>query len=278
MDLVPSIRDCAAPRLLRRRHKPANLSRKGPVRSRFGTSTLIVDHACALELPDDTQDHLPLAPGQVQALVGYGAYRLVPEDAHRFFIQERRLSRRIEEVSGMHAEHFRQRNHLLHGRVCQSSCSDLLDVFLAQISQTHAGHFGVRVGFSRRVVLYDFEEAVRLFGEAHMSRSRVDRSSGPEVRTLLEPQFRRKIHDLGYGFQFLEARVLDPALPQVGDVGARHDTIRRLVDLLTTPPAPVRTRVHLQEAFELLRDVHLSLPPPPHSSYGSIYDTIVCIV
>src|SRR5215208_2032342 len=278
MDLVPSIRNCAAPRLLRRRHKPANLSRKGPVRSRFGTSTLIVDHACALELPDDTQDHLPLAPGQVQALVGYGAYRLVPEDAHRFFIQERRLSHRIEEVSRMHAEHFRQGNHLLHGRVSKFSCPDLLDMFLTQVSQAHAGHFGIRIGFSRRVVLYDFEEAVRLFGEAHVSRDMVDRSPNLEVGTLLEPQFRREVHDFGDGLQFLETGVLDPALPQVGDVRARHDTISRLVDLLAAPPAPIRTTVHLQEALELLRNVHLSLPPPPHSSCGSIYDTIDRIV
>src|SRR5215212_8356701 len=214
----------------------------------------------------------------MQALVGYGAYRLVPEDAHRFFIQKRRLSRRIEEVSRMHAEHFRQGNHLLHGRVGQFSCPDLLDVFLTQVSQAHTGHFGVRVGFPRRVVLYDFEESVRLFGEAHVSRDMVDGSPGPEVGTLLEPQFRREVHDLGYGLQFLESGVLDPTLPQVGDVRARHDTISRLVDLLAAPPAPVRTTVHLQEALELLRNVHLSLPPPPGSPCSSIYDTIYRIV
>src|SRR5919112_197163 len=214
----------------------------------------------------------------MQALVGYGANRLVPEDAHRFFIQKRRLSRRIEEISRMYAEHFRQGNHLLHGRIGQFSCPDLLDVLFTQVSQAHARHFGVRVGFSRLVVLYGFEEAVRLFGEAHVSRDVVDRSPGPEVGALLEPQFRGEVHDLGYGLQFFEAGVLDPALPQVGDVRARHDTICNLVDLLAAPPATVRTTVHLQEALELLRNVHLSLPPPPHSSYSSIYDTIDRIV
>src|SRR5215203_1366555 len=184
----------------------------------------------------------------MQALVGYGAYRLVPEDAHRFFIQKRRLSHRIEEVSRMHAEHFRQGNHLLHGRVSKFSCPDLLDMFLTQVSQAHA------------------------------SRDMVDRSPNLEVGTLLEPQFRREVHDFGDGLQFLETGVLDPALPQVGDVRARHDTISRLVDLLAAPPAPIRTTVHLQEALELLRNVHLSLPPPPHSSCGSIYDTIDRIV
>src|SRR5215203_1792053 len=55
-----------------------------------------------------------------------------------------------------------------------------------------------------------------------------------------------------------------PFRKQVGDVRARDDTTRRLIDLLAAPPAPVRTAVHLQEALELLRDMHLSPPPPPH--------------
>ncbi len=67
---------------------PVNLFTKGPARSRFGASTFIVDLVRALELPDDTEDHLFLTPWQVQAPVGYGAYSLIPKDAHRFFIQE----------------------------------------------------------------------------------------------------------------------------------------------------------------------------------------------
>jgi len=67
---------------------PVNLFSKGPARSRFGASTFIVDLVCALELPDDTEDHLFLTPRQVKALVGYGAYSLVPKDAYCFFIQE----------------------------------------------------------------------------------------------------------------------------------------------------------------------------------------------
>src|SRR5919199_4423150 len=110
--LVPSTRACGTLRFRRGRQKPANLPRTGPVRSRFGTSTLIVDRVCVLELPDDTEDHLPLTTGQVQALVGYGAYGLVPKDAHRFFVKDRRPSRRIEEVGRMHAEHFSQGNDL----------------------------------------------------------------------------------------------------------------------------------------------------------------------
>jgi hypothetical protein len=111
---------------------------------------------------------------------------------------------------------------------------------------------------------YDIEESVGLLGDAQVSRHGVDRRPVPEAWTLLEPQLRREVHNLGYGFQLLETRVLDPALPQVGDVGARHDTIRRLIDLLAAPPAPIRPTVHLQEALELLRDMHLSPPPPPH--------------
>src|SRR5215208_7273015 len=110
MDLDPLTRDRAALRFRRGRQKPVNLFRKGPARSRFGASTFIVDLVCALELPDNTEDHLFLTPGQVQALVGYGAHSLVPKDAHRFLIQKWQLSRRIEEIRGVHAEYFRQSN------------------------------------------------------------------------------------------------------------------------------------------------------------------------
>src|SRR5215211_746062 len=173
-DLVPSTRDREALRFSRGRQRPANLSTKGPVRSLLGTSTFIIGLARALELPDDTEDHLSLATGQVQALVGYGAHGLVPEDAHRLLVQNRRLSRRVEEVRRMHAERFCQGDHLFHGRVGQPSCPDLLDLFLGQIPQAHAGYLGVSVGFPRRLVLYDVEEPAGLFGDALVSRRRVN--------------------------------------------------------------------------------------------------------
>src|SRR5919107_2192407 len=271
MDLDPLTRDRAALRFRRGRQKPVNLSRKGPASSRFGASTFNVDLVCVLELPDDTEDHLFLTAGQVQALVCYGAYSFVPKDAHRFLIQKWQFSRRIEEVRGMHAEHLRQGNHLFHGRIGQFPFPDLLDVFLGQVSQAQARHFSVGIRSTGRLVLYEIEEPVGLLSDAQVSRHGVDRQPIPEAWTLLEPQLRREVHDLGYGFQLLETRVFDSALPQVGDVRARDDTPRRLIYLLATPPVPVRMTIHLQEGLELLRDVHLSLPPPPRLPFGLIY-------
>src|SRR5829696_2974711 len=178
----------------------------------------------------------------------------------------------------MHAERLRQGKHLIQGRVGLFSCPDLLDVFLGQVSQAYSGYLGVRVGSSRRLVLYGVEELVRLFGDANVPGQGDDGCPVLEAKTLLKPQFRRKSHNLGYGFQLLETRVFDPALPQVGDVRARHDATCRLIDLLAAPPASIGTTVHLQEALELLRDVHLSLPPLPRLSFSLIYDTILCIV
>jgi hypothetical protein len=43
---------------------------------------------------------------------------------------------------------------------------------------------------------------------------------------------------------------------EVSYLGAGDDTTRCLIYLLAAPPAPVRTRIDLQEGFKLLSDVH----------------------
>ena len=65
----------------------------------------------------------------------------------------------------------------------------------------------------------------------------------------------RYSHGLGYDPHLLVARVLYPALAEVGDVGASYDTIRRLIDRLATPPAAVRAAVGIKETLESLRYV-----------------------
>ena len=77
-------------------------------------SMIIVNLMHVLELPDDTQYHLLLTAREVQALVGYSANRLVPEDLHRLPIDYGQLSSSIKEVGRMNTEDVRQGNHLVH--------------------------------------------------------------------------------------------------------------------------------------------------------------------
>jgi hypothetical protein len=62
-----------------------------------------------------------------------------------------------------------------------------------------------------------------------------------------------RISDSSY---LLIAGIFDPALAEVSYLGAREDTTRCLIDLLATPPAPLRTTIHLQEGLKLLGDMH----------------------
>src|SRR5215218_2875025 len=79
----------------------------------------------------------------------------------------------------------------------------------------------------------------------------------PFAQAILEPHLRRETHSLSDSLHLLVAWVLYPALAQVSDVRARYDTTSCLIDLLAAPPASVRMTVHLQEALELLSDVHM---------------------
>src|SRR5215208_179803 len=78
----------------------------------------------------------------------------------------------------------------------------------------------------------------------------------PLAQAILEPHLRREAHRFCHRGELRVAGVLYPALTQVGDVRARHDTTSCLIDLLAAPLAPVRTTIDLQEGFELLSDVH----------------------
>jgi hypothetical protein len=67
-------------------------------------------------------------------------------------------------------------------------------------------------------------------------------------------------HSLGYSPHLLVAGVIYPTLAEVGDVRARYDTIRGLIDRLATPPAAVRAAVGIKETLESLRYVQYPTP------------------
>src|SRR5215217_8885925 len=91
---------------------------------------------------------------------------------------------------------------------------------------------------------------------------------------ILKPQYRGKVHDLGYGLQLLVTGVLDPALPQVGNVRARHDAPRRLIDFLTGPPAPIGMAIRLHKLFVFSGDAGHGMSLQISGSLGCIYYTI----
>jgi hypothetical protein len=77
--------------------------------------------------------------------------------------------------------------------------------------------------------------------------------------------------ETSYSPHLLVAGVLDPALAEVGDVGARYDTIRRLIDLLAAPPAAVRAAVGIKEPLESVR--YVQYPTPGVAHVCTIQDT-----
>src|SRR5215211_7776792 len=85
-------------------------------------------------------------------------------------------------------------------------------------------------------VLQPAGQAARLFDLSYGS---------PFAQAFIEPHLWRETHRLSDSSHLLVAGVIDPALPEVGDVGACHDAARRLIYLLSAPPAPVGTTVHL---------------------------------
>ena len=67
---------------------------------------------------------------------------------------------------------------------------------------------------------------------------------------------RRGARRLVYRRYLLVAEAAYAALAETGDLGAGHQTIRSLVELLARPLAPVRLSVAVQQLLEPLRDVH----------------------
>ena len=67
---------------------------------------------------------------------------------------------------------------------------------------------------------------------------------------------RREAHRLVYRCHLLVAGAAYAALAETGDLGAGHQTIRSLVDLLARSLAPVPWSVAVQQLLEPLRDVH----------------------
>src|SRR5919107_1790391 len=184
-------------------------ARSAVTKSGFDASAATTGPLRVFELLDDVEDHLPLASGQVQALVGDRADRLVLEDTHRVFVEQGRLPGRVEKVRGVHAEDVSEGNHLVHGGVGEVSGPELLDVFLAEVTKAHARHLGVGERQARLLVSDHVEQTVRSVGDAAIPAQVLQRCSRAEIRRLLEPQLRRETHDLRFGPQLLEPGVFD---------------------------------------------------------------------
>ena len=146
-----------------------------------------------------------------------------------------------------------------HGGVGDLPGPDPLHVLCAKVASAHAGHLGVGVGLARLGVLDHLEEVLDSTRDA--SHLRLWSSPTFANKVLLEPHLWGKAHGLGDSPHLLEAGVLYAALAQVGDVGARHDATRRLVDLLAAPPAAVRAAISLQETLESLRYLRATAHP-----------------
>jgi hypothetical protein len=72
----------------------------------------------------------------------------------------------------------------------------------------------------------------------------------PVPAHVVEPRLWREAHRLGYRQHLLVARILYPALAEVGDVGTGHDYASGTLELDTTPPAAVVATVPFQKALD----------------------------
>jgi hypothetical protein len=72
---------------------------------------------------------------------------------------------------------------------------------------------------------------------------------------VLEPRLGREAHRLGQRPELIHTRVLDPALAEIGHVGAGDNAPGGPLELDAAPPTPVLATVGFKETFELAGDV-----------------------
>jgi hypothetical protein len=101
------------------------------------------------------------------------------------------------------------------------------------------------------------EEALDPRGEAPIPRGGNRR---PVPGRVFEPERGRIAHNPGDGQHLLVAGTFDAPLPEVHEVGAGPQTVRRLVELLARPGGTVRAAVGIQKPLESLRYVQVVVP------------------